>query len=106
MENNEQVSEEIMKNKEQVYDEQISPLMQQIIEICEGSKIAMVANFSIPTDEEPELGCLTFLNNEDSNDPFGLQHKRAVGILRGEAVDRPVIVTTDADGKKSLTAFI
>ncbi len=32
--------------KEQVYDEQINPLMAQIIEICKQHKIALLANFN------------------------------------------------------------
>ncbi|WP_439885801.1 hypothetical protein ACTACK_12815 [Pseudomonas syringae] len=37
-------------NKEQVYDEQISPLMQQIIEVCKEKGIAMIASFDIAHD--------------------------------------------------------
>ena len=37
-------------NKEQAYDEQISPLMQQIIEVCKEKGIAMIASFDIAHD--------------------------------------------------------
>jgi hypothetical protein len=36
---------------EKVYDEQISPLMAQIIEICQQHKIPMVASFQYATEE-------------------------------------------------------
>ena len=35
-------------NKEEVYDEEISPLMKQIITLCKANGIAMVMNFAIP----------------------------------------------------------
>lgn len=34
-----------MKNKEQIYDEQIAPLMAKIIEICKVEQIPMFAEF-------------------------------------------------------------
>ncbi len=37
-------------NKEQVYDDQISPLMLQIIDICKAKGIAMMASFDIAHD--------------------------------------------------------
>lgn len=48
-------------NKEQVYDERISPLMSAIIEICEVHDITFIASFSIPTDEKPALMCSTMV---------------------------------------------
>ena len=41
--------------QEEIYDEKISPLMQQIIEVCKEHKIPMVASFACPNDE-PEIG--------------------------------------------------
>src|SRR5450432_4241349 len=55
-------------NKEQIYDEQISPLMTQIIKICQDHEIDFIANFELgPVDEgrDPEeqaTSCHTFLN--------------------------------------------
>jgi len=34
-----------MNNKENIYDEQIAPLMKQIIEICKKEEIPMIADF-------------------------------------------------------------
>ena len=38
------------KTKEEVYDEEISPLMTKIIEICKRRKIALLAQFKIGED--------------------------------------------------------
>lgn len=42
-------------NKEQVYDQQIDPLIDQIVEICKANGIAMVASFALPTEQAPYL---------------------------------------------------
>lgn len=44
-------------NKEQIYDEHISPLMTQIINICMEHSIGMVATFHISTPEDEGLRC-------------------------------------------------
>ena len=44
-------------DKEQIYDEQISPLMTKIIEICKEHKIDMLATFAIPTEGDEDLRC-------------------------------------------------
>jgi len=46
-------------NKEQIYDDQISPLMAKIIAICREHKIAHIACFAIPTEDDPSLRCTT-----------------------------------------------
>ncbi|BBI32021.1 hypothetical protein [Cohnella abietis] len=52
-------------NKESVYDEVISPLMQQIIEVCKQEQIPMVTSFYlVSADVHPngkELFCTTTL---------------------------------------------
>jgi len=50
-------------DREDVHDENISPLMDQIIEICQKHEIPMVASFHIPTDEHPDLSCTTALTS-------------------------------------------
>ena len=52
-------------NKEQIYDEEISPLMAQVIDICQKHKIAMVMTFHLPDDEQDTLHCSTALVSED-----------------------------------------
>lgn len=71
-------------NKEQIYDEQIYPLMAEIVAICQLHKIAMLADFAIPTDDDPTLQCTTALLS-DSYDPPE-QMRRALDILRRKDV--------------------
>lgn len=52
-------------NKEQIYDAEISPLMAQIIGICQQHGISMLATFDIPTEEDPDLLCTTNLADGD-----------------------------------------
>lgn len=42
--------------KEEAYDEQINPLMAQIIKICNENGIPFVASFQLATAEEDEEG--------------------------------------------------
>ena len=56
-------------NKEQVYDDQISPLMSQIIAICQKHGIAMIASFAIPTPEDDGLQCTSMLPDETGENP-------------------------------------
>lgn len=46
-------------NLESVYDEQISPLMQQIINICKEHKMPVVASFAFANTEEDGPACCT-----------------------------------------------
>lgn len=50
-----------MIDKEAVYDERISPLVQQIIEICKGENIPFLMEFGLreATVEDEDLYCLT-----------------------------------------------
>ena len=53
--------------KESIYDDRISPLMSQIIEICKEHKIANICHFALGWDEEEEsdLACTTAMLEED-----------------------------------------
>jgi hypothetical protein len=77
-------------NKEQVYDEQIAPLMDQVIAICRDRKIAMLATFAIPTEEDNDLSCTTHLPDESGKLPE--QIERAARIVRG--TPSPLMLTT------------
>lgn len=52
-------------NKEQIYDTEIAPHMTQIIAICKRSKIAVIANFQIPIDNNDDLQCTTALLKDE-----------------------------------------
>lgn len=52
-------------NKEKIYDEQVNPLMAQIIAICRANKIAFVASFHVPNEEDPDLHCTSAATTEE-----------------------------------------
>ena len=68
-------------NKEQVYDDKISPLMAQIIEICQEHNIGMIADFEIPNDEDQDLCCTTSLPGD--GDQISRRHSLARQALMG-----------------------
>ena len=59
----------IYQSKEEVYDERISGLMTQIIEVCQERGIAMVASFDISTSDNPDFLCTTALPDEGGKHP-------------------------------------
>lgn len=99
-------------NKEQIYDNQISPLMRQIIEICQANGIAMMASFDIAHDGEGPNGddcsalvCSTLLPDGDG-EPNKL-FTQANAIIRQRGRPAPMMLTTDhGDGRKTMTAVI
>ncbi|MGW5982047.1 hypothetical protein ACWFOP_16670 [Bacillus mycoides] len=68
-----------MYDKEKIYDEEIAPLMQQILEICKREELPMVAQFyhaeESPYDEESvtPLYCTSIIIPGDLNDEEGIQ---------------------------------
>ena len=69
-------------NKEQVYDERISPLMKKVLDICREHGIAMLATFDLPTEEKPGLNCSTMCPDEHNHNPA--HHIRAYeALVRG-----------------------
>lgn len=57
--------------KEEAYDKHISPLMNEIIEVCKQHKINTFAMFSIPTEEDDALACTTSMPVDPEGDPRG-----------------------------------
>lgn len=99
-------------NKEQVYDDQISPLMQQIIDICKDQGIAMMASFDIAHDGEGPNGedCSTLMcssllpDGDDKPNPLLTQ---AFNFIRRTGRPAPMMFTTEhSDGSKTMTAMI
>ena len=78
------------RNKEEVYDQEIAPLVTQIIDICRARGIAMLASFAIPTPADPHLCCTTML--PDGTGKNGPGHMRASTILGAQ--DHAVIAVT------------
>lgn len=92
-----------MKNKEQIYDAEIYPLMGKIIEICQANKISMFATFDIPNDEDATLTCTTCTADES-----GKPSERIRQFNRLAPQNRsPLMLTTEhADGSKTMTAIL
>ena len=99
-------------NKEQIYDGQISPLMQQIIEICRDGGIAMIASFDIAHDGEGPNGedcsglvCSTLL--PDGDEKHNPRFVQANAHIRRQGLSAPMMITTEhGDGSKTMTAVI
>jgi len=51
-------------DKEDIYDNEISPLMGEIIAICKENNIPMVASFAYENCEENGVGCCTTTIND------------------------------------------
>jgi hypothetical protein len=100
-------------NKEQIYDEKISPLVQQIIGICRANGVAMIASFNIAHDGEgpdgedySSLTCTSHL--PDGDEVFDERYNKCANTIRQGVRRVPAmhITTERTDGSKTLTAFI
>jgi hypothetical protein len=91
-------------DKEQVYDEKISPLVKHIIAVCEAHGIAWIANFAIPTEEDDGLQVLT--NQPDENGRVPTNHIAAVKVIRPSRPEPMMLTTEHTDGSVTLTAII
>jgi hypothetical protein len=91
-------------SKENIYDEQISPLMQQIIAISREHKIALFFSARLEDEDGDQLYCTTHLPGDDDvhHDKFN----QCALIIRPPSQPTMQITTTHADGSKTLTAFI
>lgn len=100
-------------NKEEIYDEQISPLMQNIIGVCREYGIAMIASFNIAHDGEgpngedcARLTCTSHL--PDGEGAFDERFSKAAVAIQKSAPHHigMSITTQHAGGTRTLTAFI
>jgi len=93
-------------SKEQIYDSEINPLMSKVIEICKANKIAMMATFDVPSDEDVDLACTTALPDETGNWPDRI--RECVNAARaGRTSAPPLMITTKrSDGSKTITAVL
>ncbi|HNW35281.1 MAG TPA: hypothetical protein PKM25_10145 [Candidatus Ozemobacteraceae bacterium] len=91
-------------NKEQIYDTEIAPLITKIFELCKKHGIAMVADFAIPTTENPYLGCFTSLPDENGKrNDFHIQ----IMVLKANvAFAAMAIRTMKRDGETEHTTSI
>ncbi len=87
-------------NKEQIYDEQIAPLVTKILEVCKQNGIAMIASFDIAHEADPGLRCTSQLPDGDGEFPFA----RVAGLLLSATRPSPLMLTT-RDGDGNVTAM-
>ena len=88
-------------DKERIYDDQIAPLMEQIIAICKSSGIAMVSSFSIPTEADDGLQCTTYMPDECGDLPERYAAAaRALGLLQTQPLS---LRTVHGDGNMTAT---
>ncbi|KWI50698.1 hypothetical protein WT72_24320 [Burkholderia pseudomultivorans] len=92
--------------KEQIYDEQISPLMAQIIAVCKEHKIPVVASFFTPGEDDPELAVTTALLGNGYEAPANFTN--ALRALRPELfTGTPLMLRTDhSNGSTTMTAIL
>lgn len=85
------------KALEEVYDEQISPLMAKIIEICQKNKMAMVASFSLGQEkDESYFLCTSALIGDEYNPPESFI--TAYNTIRSKKSPMMIIKTADKNG--------
>lgn len=87
-------------NKEEIYDNEISPLMTQVIDICKANNIAMLMSFHIPTEDEPDLECTTALLGDEMNPPEHLRN--ALNVIRPPSGS---VMITERDGDNKITSM-
>ncbi|MOA48969.1 hypothetical protein D3C78_1717930 [compost metagenome] len=90
--------------KENVYDEQISPLIHKIIAICREHEIALQLSAQLEDEDERELFCTTILPGMDEVSCERLV--QALNIIRPPSRSVMHMTTTHADGSQTLTAII
>ena len=90
-------------NKEQIYDDQIAPLVTKILEVCQQNGIAMIASFDIAHEADPGLRCTSQLPDGDGNFTFS----RVAGLLMATRPSPLMLTTRDGDGNvTAMTAII
>ena len=90
--------------KEDIYDNEIAPLMAQVIEICLKYGIAMIANFACPNDTDADLQALSLVPDDNGKHPAN--HKEALYCIRPSSRPPLMMTTTRADGSKTMTAIL
>lgn len=93
-------------NKEEIYDNEISPLMDRIIEICQKHKIAMLMSFAIPTEADPDLGCTTALLGKEYESTAAQRKACSVIMDRVGSIEPMMITTTHENGEQTLTMVL
>jgi hypothetical protein len=90
--------------KENVYDEQIRPLVHQIIDICKEHNIVLLLSAQLQDEDDETLYCTTILPGTD--DVSDEKFVQALNIIRPASRSVMHLTTTHADGSQTRTAII
>ena len=83
------------QTKEQVYDEQVFPLMERVIAICKEHKINMAATFSLGLDADGDpLMCSTVLPIDEEDEAGRRICGNARRVFYGEGTLTAFTITT------------
>jgi hypothetical protein len=86
-------------NKESVYDEIISPLMQQIIEVCKQEQIPMVASYYLTSEDAhpsgKELFCTTTLPVKGNTPDWIRDVIRMFEVRRDPVITAAITITKE-----------
>jgi len=93
-----------MTTKEEIYDNQIAPLMSQIIAICKEHKIANICTFALPSDEDEGLQCTTVMLDDEFDPPEG--YKKAMGHIMPSQSPMMVTVRDEGGNVKEMHAIL
>jgi hypothetical protein len=89
-------------SKENTYDNEISPLMAKVIDICKANSIGMVATFDLDDD----LCCTSSIPDETGKLSDRLR-RCAIEAQNGRPSLPPLMITTTKpDGSKTMTAIV
>lgn len=82
--------------KEEIYDQQISHHMAEIIKICRKHRIAFVATYSIPSPDDEGLQCASALLEQDCEPPPS--YLEAMRLIYGHARSPAILTVRDGNG--------
>ncbi|MCP1124529.1 hypothetical protein NKR74_14655 [Bacillus sp. 3103sda1] len=88
-----------MYDKEKVYDDEIAPLMQQILEICKREELPMVAQFYLAeespySDAVQPLYCSSVIVPGKRNEEEGIQQLQSIAQIMKYGTNGPPVVMT------------
>ena len=78
---------------EKVYDEQINPLMTQIIEICQANNIHYIASFGLVDEDGDDIGC-TSTHTKGESHSLTTRYRQCAAFICNQA--SPVVAITMA----------
>jgi hypothetical protein len=88
--------------KEVIYDEQMAPLITQLIQIAQEHKIALLLDADIG-EVDGDFFCTTCIPSEQGTPE---RHKQSLTLLKPPAPGVVMMTLTKADGSKDMIAVV